>query len=530
MCDQWTEEKRVRKVGEGRVLFITVFHTFTPESHVHRDTVVQAMATGLDELDSSSEQPAGLAPQISITTLSSGSVRARLQWVRPRGLPSLPAAMLPADAQSSAAVNEVAVSEALAKIKTRAPAAEVVAAWLKSLGPKLEEAAAAPHAARAALRVAIVDMCTTSTVIDEDRHSGWKYTGAILRAFDAALLVLAPARGLKGEERARCPPGSIRDWSSRRTAMAPPFVGQEPLDPALLSSWRSELRQASSAASRAHSWAGPHWIPLEGLGKTSLLHRTIGHVLLMASSIGATIAADSVGAEFWTQRVNPHAPCKLHWDVDEMLGQSEAPRVECPLLSAIVYLSDEGGPTMMIGRRPTDDLEEPNTAAWQERVWLVWPHCGQIAVFPGDMLHGVMPLPSTMPATQMPTLRQTVLINLWAKRPQGLPLMPPELAPCLAMNEADLRAAEAMAEAISAAGGESAPAAPGTMRQAPRAGCVRHKSWLDSESRTWNATEVRQGMFFGQFNWWMPLPSIVYRGHQMEEFVVPVWADAFKRG
>ena len=41
VCDQWTEEKRVRKVGEGRVLFITVFHTFTPETHVHRDTVVQ---------------------------------------------------------------------------------------------------------------------------------------------------------------------------------------------------------------------------------------------------------------------------------------------------------------------------------------------------------------------------------------------------------------------------------------------------------------------------------------------------------
>jgi hypothetical protein len=91
---------------------------------------------------------------------------------------------------------------------------------------------------------------------------------------------------------------------------------------------------------------------------------------------------------------------------------------------------------MMIGRRPDDDLEEPDTAAWQERVWLVWPHCGQVAVFPGDMLHGVMPLPIpiTMPATQMPTLRQTVLINLWAKRPQGLPLMPPELAPCLAIS------------------------------------------------------------------------------------------------
>jgi hypothetical protein len=161
--------------------------------------MTSCMASGLDELDPSSEQPAGLAPQISITALSAGSVRARLQWVR-RDLPLLPAAMLPADAQSSAAVNEVAVSEALAKIKARVPAAEVVAAWLKSLGPTgFEEAAAAPHAARAALRVAIVDMCSTCDAIDEDRHSGWKYTGAILRAFDAALSVLAPARGLKGE-------------------------------------------------------------------------------------------------------------------------------------------------------------------------------------------------------------------------------------------------------------------------------------------------------------------------------------------
>lgn len=408
----------------------------------------------------------------------------------------------------------------------RAPAADVVAAWLQSMGPEgFKKAAADPHAARTALRVAIVDYRTTCESVYDDSQNGWKYTGSLLRAVDAALALPPPGHEEK-ITKAKCPPGSIGTWNDRNIEMAAPVVSLEPLDPALVSSWRSELRQASNETSRSHWWAGPHWIPIEGIGDATLLDRTIKHVIHLSASISSTIETETIGAEFWTQRVDPHAPCKLHWDCDEMLGQTDA-TVECPLMSAIVYISDEGGPTLMIGRSPTDDLGEH--AAWRERGWLVWPHCGQIAAFPGNMLHGVLPLP-TQSATRTPTLRQTVLINLWAKRPRELPELEREITPRLAESEAEFAEAEALAEVISEASGERAPAAPGVLRAPPEADSVRTKSWSDSESQDWEATELRQGMFFGHSNWWLQLPTCgpKYSNYQVEEFTAKMWPDGFK--
>ena len=417
--------------------------------------------------------------------------------------------------------------EWLLQFIARAPAADVVAAWFQLMGPEgFKRAAADPHAARTALRVAIVDYRTTCESIYNDSQDGWKYTGSLLRAVDAAFALPPPGHEEK-LTKAKCPPGSIGTWSDRAVEMAAPAISLEPLDPALVSSWRSELRQASSEASRSHSWAGPHWIPIESVGDATLLDRTIKHVLRLSASISSTIEAETVGAEFWTQRVDPHAPCKLHWDCDEMLGQSDS-ITDCPLMSAIVYISDEGGPTLMIGRSPIDDLGEH--AAWLERGWLVWPHCGQVAAFPGNMLHGVLPLRTQSATRRTPTLRQTVLINLWAKRPSQLPELEPEIAPRLAESEAELADAEALAEAISMASGEGAPSAPGMLRAPPEAGSVRRKSWPDSASQGWEANELRQGMFFGHSNWWVQLPPCgpEYRNYQVEEFTANMWPDRFK--
>ena len=45
-------------------------------------------------------------------------------------------------------------------------------------------------------------------------------------------------------------------------------------------------------------------------------------------------------------------------------------------MSAIVYVGDVGGPTLMIGRSPDDDVK--GHRSWLERCWLVWPHAGQV--------------------------------------------------------------------------------------------------------------------------------------------------------
>ena len=84
-----------------------------------------------------------------------------------------------------------------------APAEDVVEAWLRSLGDKgREEAVADPPTARTTLRRAIVDARDGSSAVRADAATGWKYTGSIIRATDAALGVapLQPSKlfGPKG--------------------------------------------------------------------------------------------------------------------------------------------------------------------------------------------------------------------------------------------------------------------------------------------------------------------------------------------
>lgn len=75
-----------------------------------------------------------------------------------------------------------------------APAAEVVQAWLGALDSKArDDAQADPASARTALRLAIVDARDTCGAVKADASAGWKYTGEIIRAVDAALGV-APVK------------------------------------------------------------------------------------------------------------------------------------------------------------------------------------------------------------------------------------------------------------------------------------------------------------------------------------------------
>ena len=407
----------------------------------------------------------------------------------------------------------------------RADAANVVQAWLTLKNSE--------HLERGGLRAAIVDARSTCSSVAEDAATGWRYTSSILRAMDAAS-ALSPSELCATDGRSTCPKsGTTGKWSDRVEKMAAVAVSSEQLAPELLAAWRDELRRAPDAASRSHTWAAPHWIPMETVGETSLLDRTIRHVLRLSTSldgnsldgIAKSIASQAVGAEFWTQRVRQDAPCKLHWDCDEMLGQTDEELV-CPLMSAIVYISDEGGPTLMLGRSPTDSLGDHT--AWLERAWLVWPHAGQIAAFPGDMLHGVMPSVSPAATTtplppQGPTsaLRQTVLINLWAKRPQQLSEMPDSLAPRVAPPE------ESAAEKASR-GAEEVAATPGVLRAAPSSGSVRTKIWLPAASEEWTASELSLRMFYGWYTWWVQLPEIAYRANQVEASEVKMWGDGFK--
>ena len=196
----------------------------------------------------------------------------------------------------------------------------------------------------------------------------------------------------------------------------------------------------------------------------------------------------ATGVEFWAQHRSLAAPMHLHWDCDEKLGRLTGLLV-CPLLSVIVYVGDEGGPTLLIARSPAD--EAPSSIAPQppERCWLVWPHAGQIASFAGSMLHGVLRQKGATPASPAPgpqapigeelapaPMRTTVLLNFWVRRPMDLPMLPRSVAPRLATARPE-RPEQTLGSATEA-------------RPALEPGRVRGSEWAEEASRVWPTVEL----------------------------------------
>ena len=53
------------------------------------------------------------------------------------------------------------------------------------------------------------------------------------------------------------------------------------------------------------------------------------------------------------------------------------------VISSGLYLTDEGGPTLVLDQTPADPLADKG--------WLAWPCPNQLLAFPGNLLHGVLP-------------------------------------------------------------------------------------------------------------------------------------------
>ena len=132
------------------------------------------------------------------------------------------------------------------------------------------------------------------------------------------------------------------------------------------------------------------------------------------------------GAEWWIQHRHSTTPQHFHFDTD--VGRHalttatanggadnvQVPIVRCPSLSSILYLTECGGPTVVLGQRPT-------VSEWTHQLEMIpaeatecdimFPRVNRYMLFRGDMLHGVMP-------SQEKEMRTTLLVNWWVgKRP-----------------------------------------------------------------------------------------------------------------
>jgi hypothetical protein len=107
-----------------------------------------------------------------------------------------------------------------------------------------------------------------------------------------------------------------------------------------------------------------------------------------------------VGAEWWTRATATDTGFPFHFDRDEGIRTS----IVSPDLASILYASNAGGPTVILDATPA------RTSAPKAGV-AVHPRSGRFAMFPGALLHGVLPTrPSRWP-------RITMLVNWWRSVP-----------------------------------------------------------------------------------------------------------------
>jgi hypothetical protein len=112
-------------------------------------------------------------------------------------------------------------------------------------------------------------------------------------------------------------------------------------------------------------------------------------------------AHEIVGAEWWFRASAADADFPFHFDRDEAIRTS----VVSPHVASILYLGHAGGPTLVLDARPTRATAPTSGLA-------VHPRPGRFVMFPGALLHGVLPgRPDRWP-------RVTMLINWWRSVPR----------------------------------------------------------------------------------------------------------------
>lgn len=159
-------------------------------------------------------------------------------------------------------------------------------------------------------------------------------------------------------------------------------LSAQPLPASILSSWREQLARFPGA--------DPFWLDRSSpqLQPGALVAETLAHVAAHCSAVCGASAADQTelaGVEVWAQRRRLDTPMHLHFDIDEERGRLTG-ALRCPQLSCVLYMSDEGGPTLLLERRLGSQHGWGSTLC----CCACWPLAGHILAFEGDLLHGVL--------------------------------------------------------------------------------------------------------------------------------------------
>lgn len=145
----------------------------------------------------------------------------------------------------------------------------------------------------------------------------------------------------------------------------------------------------------------------------------INHILPRAcQSLDEPDSAAICGFEWWihTRPIQANLGHNLHFDTDESLLAQEG-KVTHPVLSSVLYLSggdDEhpAGTTVILDQTPDSEVVA-------ESAWLGVPKDNSLILFPGNLLHGVLPCPGDRRNEESTTLGD--LAHCWEDPPKDDP-------------------------------------------------------------------------------------------------------------
>lgn len=164
----------------------------------------------------------------------------------------------------------------------------------------------------------------------------------------------------------------------------------------------------------------------------------VHHLLLRAQQVLKNSGDDSkiVGAEWWphTRPIQANLGHQLHFDTDEALLAQEG-KITHPILSSVLYLTGNNSSSTESPAGATIVLDQtPDSTEVAQVAWRSVPRNNTYMVFPGNLLHGVLPCPgssddATYPVKDTPSLqwddsittdqknhRLTFMVGFWTRR------------------------------------------------------------------------------------------------------------------
>ena len=152
------------------------------------------------------------------------------------------------------------------------------------------------------------------------------------------------------------------------------------------------------------SEACTYWATIESARDTSL-------GVAMASLARHIRPLESfIGVEMWVRTKPCHEEMPLHFDKDETLAKQSGV-LRFPAYSSVLYLTDEGGPTLVVDRQRVGEREV-------EIRYTSMPSANAFLVFPGHLLHGVLAEPERVGTSDGASRRRiSLLMNWWTTRP-----------------------------------------------------------------------------------------------------------------